>query len=93
MRAPSRTARRVLDAIDVTTHMHGMIRRRAAGGGIKILVGNHTLRAIGITAYLKNGGTLEKAAAMANQASTRTRQLYDRRSDETNLDDAERISI
>jgi len=25
-----------------------------------------------ITAYLKNGGTLEKAAAMANHASTRT---------------------
>jgi hypothetical protein len=29
----------------------------------------------GITAYLKNGGTLEKAAAMANHASTRTTQL------------------
>jgi hypothetical protein len=26
----------------------------------------------------KNGGTLEKAAAMANHASTRTTQLYDR---------------
>jgi hypothetical protein len=29
-------------------------------------VGNHTFRATGITAYLKNGGTLESAAAMAN---------------------------
>jgi integrase/recombinase XerC len=29
--------------------------------------------------HLKNGGTLEKAAAMANHASTRTTQLYDRR--------------
>ena len=29
-----------------------------------------------ITAYLKSGGTLEKAAAMANHASTRTTQLY-----------------
>ncbi len=28
-------------------------------------------------AYLKNGGTLEKAAAMANHASTRTTQLCD----------------
>jgi hypothetical protein len=27
---------------------------------------NHSFRATGITAYLKNGGTLEKAAAMAN---------------------------
>jgi hypothetical protein len=43
-----------------------MIRRRAAGAGIKTQVGNHTFRATGITAYLKNGGSLENAAAMAN---------------------------
>jgi len=54
-----------------------MIRRRAAAG-IATKLGNHSFRATGITAYLKNGGTLEKAAAMANHASTRTRQLYDR---------------
>src|SRR6478672_9885590 len=46
-----------------------------------------------ITAYLKNGGTLEKAAAMANHASTRTTQLYDRRRDEVSLDEVERIVI
>lgn len=39
---------------------------------------NHSFRATGITAYLKNGGTLAKAAAMANHASTHTTQLYDR---------------
>jgi integrase len=72
---------------------HAMIRRRAAGAGIKTQVGNHTFRATGITAYLKNGGTLENAAAMANHASTRTTQLYDRRRDEVNLDEVERISI
>jgi hypothetical protein len=55
-------------------------------------VGNHTFRAIGITAYLKNGGRLENAAAMANHGSTRT-QLYDRRRDEMSLDGVERISI
>jgi hypothetical protein len=63
---------------------HAMIRRRAAGAGIKTQVGNHTFRATGITAYLKNGGTFENAAAMANHASTRTTQLYDRRRDEVN---------
>jgi integrase len=36
---------------------------------------------------------LENAAAMANHASTRTTQLYDRRRDEVNLDEVERISI
>jgi integrase len=70
-----------------------MIRRRAAGASIKTQVGNHTFRATGITAYLKNGGTLENAAAMANHASTRTTQLYDRRRDEMSLDEVERISI
>jgi integrase len=47
-----------------------MIRRRAMAAGIMTKIGNHSFRATGITAYLKNGGTLEKAAAMANHAST-----------------------
>lgn len=72
---------------------HAMIRRRAAAAGIGTKIGNHSFRATGITAYLKNGGTLEKAAAMANHASTRTTQLYDRRRDEMSLDEVERILI
>ncbi len=43
--------------------------------------------------YLENGGELEKAAQMANHASTRTTQLYDRRADEVTLDEVERIII
>jgi site-specific recombinase XerD len=72
---------------------YAMIRRRAAAAGIETELGNHSFRATGITAYLKNGGTLEKAAAMANHASTRTTQLYDRRHDEVSLDEVERIVI
>ncbi|WP_236772614.1 MULTISPECIES: hypothetical protein [Rhizobium/Agrobacterium group] len=41
----------------------------------------------------KNGGTLEKAANIANHSSTRTTQLYDRRSDDVSLDEIERILI
>lgn len=70
-----------------------MIRRRAAAAGIATKVGNHSFRATGITAYLKNGGTLENAAAMANHASTRTTQLYDRRRDAISLDEVERIRV
>jgi integrase len=70
-----------------------MIRRHAAAADIETKIGNHTFRATGITAYLKNGGTLEKAAAMANHASTRTTQLYDRRRDDVSLDEVERILI
>jgi integrase len=67
--------------------------RRATAAGIATAIGNHSSRATGITAYLKNGGTLEKAAAMANHASTRTTQLYDRRRDEMSLDEIERILV
>lgn len=33
-----------------------MIQCRALAVGIETKIGNHTFRAIGITAYLKNGG-------------------------------------
>jgi len=69
------------------------VRRRALAAGIDTLIGNHSFRATGITAYLKNGGTLETAAAMANHASTRTTQLYDHRQDEISLDEVERIRV
>jgi site-specific recombinase XerD len=72
---------------------YAMIGRRAAGAGIETKIGNHTFRATGITAYLKNGGALETAAAMANHSSTRTTQLYDRRSDRVSLDEVERVRI
>jgi site-specific recombinase XerD len=52
-----------------------MIRRRALACGIKAKIGNHSFRATGITAYLKNGGTLEMAASMANHASPDPRYL------------------
>jgi integrase len=40
-----------------------MIRRRADDAGIQTKSGNHTFRATGITAYLKNGGRLENRPA------------------------------
>ena len=72
---------------------HAMVRRRALAAGIQTLIGNHSFRATGITAYLKNGGSLENAAAMANHASTRTTQLYDRRRDDISLDEIELVRI
>ncbi len=72
---------------------HAMVRRRARAAGIATRIGNHSFRATGITTYLKNGGTLENAAAMANHSSTRTTQLYDRRRDEISLAEVERVRI
>jgi site-specific recombinase XerD len=70
-----------------------MVQRRALATGIATKICNHTFRATGVTAYLKNGGTLERAATMANRASTRTTQLYDRRSEDITLDEVERVLI
>ena len=92
-----RTIGRGTDELTTTplpqANAYAMIRRHAAAAGIATKIGNHTFRATGITAYLKNGGTLENAAAMANHASTRTTQLYDRRRDEVSLDEVERVAI
>jgi len=70
-----------------------MVRRRARDAGIKTRIGNHTFRATGITAYLKNGGKLEIAQQIAAHESSRTTGLYDRRDDDVSLDEVERIGI
>lgn len=70
-----------------------MIQRRTRDTGIKTRIGNHTFRATGITAYLKNKGTLEAAQHIAHHESPRTTKLYDRREEEISLDEVERIAI
>ena len=68
-----------------------MIKRRAKDAGIQTALGCHTFRATGITVYLQNGGTLEKAQMMAAHESARTTKLYDRTNDQISLDEVERI--
>lgn len=70
-----------------------MIKKRAAAAGLQTAIGCHTFRATGITAYLENGGTLEKAQQIAAHASPRTTKLYDRTSDTITLEEIERIAI
>jgi hypothetical protein len=51
----------------------------AFAAGIKTEIGcHHTLRAMGITAYLKNGGRLEIAQQMAAHESSRTTKFTSR---------------
>ena len=70
-----------------------MIQRRARQAGIKTRIGNHSMRATGITDYLKSDGTLEHAQNMAAHSSPRTTKLYDRRNDEAALDEYEKVRI
>ena len=69
-----------------------MIQRRATAG-IRSKIGNHAFRATGITAYLKNKGTLEHAQKIANHASPRTTKLFGRRNDKALLDKGEKIAV
>ena len=70
-----------------------MIKRRARAAGLPESTRCHTFRATGITAYLENGGTVEKAQAIAAHESPRTTKLYDRTSDQLTLDEIEKIGI
>lgn len=70
-----------------------MVKRRAAAAGLSHRITCHTFRATGITAYLENGGTIEKAQLIAAHESPRTTKLYDRTGDEMTLDEIERIQI
>jgi len=70
-----------------------MVKRRARGAGLPATTCCHTFRATGITAYLENGGTIEKAQAIAAHESPRTTKLYDRTNDQITLDEVERIAI
>jgi len=70
-----------------------MIKRRAKAAGLPANICNHTFRATGITTFLLNGGTVEKAQTIAGHESPKTTKLYDRTSDEITLDEVERILI
>ena len=70
-----------------------MVQKWTSLAGIETKVCNHTFRGTGITTYLSNSGTLEKAQQMANHESPRTTKLYDRTSDEISLDEIEKIII
>lgn len=70
-----------------------MIKRRVRAAGLSDRICCHTFRATGITVYLENGGTIEKAQQIAAHESPRTTKLYDRTNDELTLDEIERIQI
>src|SRR4029077_3941163 len=70
-----------------------VVKLRAAAAGVGSDISCHSCRATGITTYLLNGGTLERAAAIAGHASTRTTQLYDRRRELVEPDEIERVKF
>ncbi len=70
-----------------------MFKRRCKAAALGDRFSNHSFRATGITAYLKNDGQFEHAQFMEAHASPRTTKLYDRRAQEASLDEVERIIL
>jgi len=70
-----------------------MVRRRAAGAGVESAIGNHSFRAIGITDYMDNGGDITIAQRMAGHEDISTTRLYDRRDDDIDFGEIERVGI
>jgi len=88
------TRRRVLSDQELDrVNAWQMIKRRVRGAGLEPTICNHSFRATGITAYLRSGGTLEKAQQIAGHSSPRTTKLYDRTRAELTLDEIEKIQI
>lgn len=70
-----------------------MIKRRAKTVGLPDSICCHSWRAIGITNYLQNGGSLEHAMQIAAHESARTTKLYDRTCEELSVNEISRIRI
>ena len=70
-----------------------MVKRRARAANLGNGICCHTFRATGITNYLENKGTIEKAQQIAAHASPTTTKLYDRTSNDISLEEIEKIQI
>lgn len=68
-----------------------MLQRRAKAAGHYSEIGNHSLRATGITNFLANGGQLEEARKMAGHKSAETTRIYNRNIDAVDPDEVMRI--
>ncbi|MBX3097628.1 MAG: tyrosine-type recombinase/integrase, partial [Fimbriimonadaceae bacterium] len=68
-----------------------MVKRRLLSAGIPSVFSNHSFRVTGITEFLTNGGDLEAAQQLANQADSRTTKLYDLPATRLELEEIARI--
>jgi site-specific recombinase XerD len=73
------------------TDAYAMVQRRVRDAGIEGRFSCHSFGTTGITNYLENGGTLEKAQWIAGHSDSRTTKPYDRRALRATVEDIERV--
>lgn len=73
------------------TNAWAMVRRRTQRAGITKAISPHSFRATGITNFLEHDGELESAQRIAAHADPRTTKLYDRRAQQIDQSEIERL--
>jgi site-specific recombinase XerD len=71
----------------------GIVKRRCRAAGLPADICNHSFRATGMTLYMDAGGDLESARQLANHASVKTTQLYNRSGDRKRKAEVERVQL
>jgi hypothetical protein len=75
--AQTRLVLTVVRTTELNEEANATLQEHGPKGHINYSASNYSFCAIAITAYLNNGGTLEKAAQTANHPSARKTQRYD----------------
>lgn len=68
-----------------------MVKRRLTDASIADDVSPHSFRAMGLTNYLENGGSLDTAQEIAAHEDIRTTKLYDRRREKVSFEEILRV--
>ena len=70
-----------------------IVKRRCMAAGLPHDICNHSFRATGITLHQDAGGDIEAARQIANHASVKTTQLYNRSGDKKKRAEVERVQL
>ena len=70
-----------------------IIKRRCRAIGLPPDICNHSFRGTGLTLFMDAGGDMESARQLANHASVKTTQLYNRSGDRKRKAEVERVQL
>jgi integrase len=70
-----------------------IVKRRCRAAGLPPDICNHSFRGTGLTLYMEAGGDMETARQLANHASVKTTQLYNRAGDKKRKAEVERVQL
>jgi integrase/recombinase XerD len=70
-----------------------IVKRRCEAAGLPVDICNHSFRGTGMTLFMDADGDMETARQLANHASVKTTQLYNRSGDRKRRAEVERVQL